>query len=313
MKLNKIFAIALAALTLTACSDDDDKNFLGGVNTASGVTVEMGDAQFTTQENQDFFYVPVAVNGETNGKVVVTVEVREATIGQDQEAAKETTHYTITSKKINIAAGETTGLLEIANNWETGVINPDRVFDIAIVKVEGAQLGAQTTCTVTIENSDNPYTMLCGNWKLNAVDRNGNAVELTAILKTPASSKPEFGDELWLTGVMGDADYMIRFTGFTYDEEAGQGSMMLGYGSMMTDGLAFNYGDAVGVAFPVMLARTPSGSLTMNYQAVCTFDSNMNEIVIPQDAIVVGGLFSNSTGSFTGYTIGQYGEIKLTR
>ena len=51
MKLNKIFAIALAALTLTACSDDDDNNFLGGVNTASGVTVEMGNSQFTTQES----------------------------------------------------------------------------------------------------------------------------------------------------------------------------------------------------------------------------------------------------------------------
>ena len=34
MKLNKIFAIALAALTLTACSDDDD------INTAN-VTVNM--------------------------------------------------------------------------------------------------------------------------------------------------------------------------------------------------------------------------------------------------------------------------------
>ena len=63
MKLNKIFAIALAALTLTACSDDDDNNFLGGVNSAKGVTVEMGNSQFTAQESEEFFYVPVAVRG----------------------------------------------------------------------------------------------------------------------------------------------------------------------------------------------------------------------------------------------------------
>ncbi len=55
MKLNKIFAIALAALTLTACSDDDDNNFLGGVNSAKGVTVEMGNSQFTAQESEEFF------------------------------------------------------------------------------------------------------------------------------------------------------------------------------------------------------------------------------------------------------------------
>ena len=37
MKFNKIYAIALAALTLTACSDDDDN----GLNSTSGVTVQM--------------------------------------------------------------------------------------------------------------------------------------------------------------------------------------------------------------------------------------------------------------------------------
>lgn len=313
MKLNKIFAIALAALTLTACSDDDDNNFLGGVNSAKGVTVEMGNSQFTAQESEEFFYVPVAVTGETNGKVVVTVEIRQATPGAEQEGAVEGTHYVVTSKTINIAAQETTGFIEIGNNWETGVINPDRVLDIAIVKAEGATIGAQSTCTVTIQNSDNPYTMLCGNWHLTALDRNGNEVDIRPVLKTPSNSAPEFGNELWLAGVMGDSDYMIRFTDFSYDEETGKGTMKLGYGTMMTDGLAFNYGDVVGVAYPVMLGRNAFGNLSTNLDVECTFDSEMNEIVIPENAMVIGGLFSNSTGQYTGYTIGQYSSIKLTR
>lgn len=313
MKLNKIFAIALAALTLTACSDDDDNNFLGGVNTASGVTVEMGNSQFTTQESQEYFYVPVAVNGETNGKVVVTVEIRQATPGADQEGAVEGTHYVVTSKTVNIAEGETTGFVEIANNWESGIINPDRVFDVTIVKASGAQIGAQASCTVVIENSDNPYTMMCGTWNLKAVDRSGNDVDLKLTLKTPPAGTDAFGDQLWLSGVFGDADYILRFTDFTYDGDTGKGSMKLGYGMMMTNNLAFNYGDAVGVAFPVMMGRNSAGNLTMNLDVECTFDAEMNEIVIPEEALVIGGLFSNETGQYTGITIGQYGKIKLTR
>ncbi len=313
MKLNKIFAIALAALTLTACSDDDDNNFLGGVNTASGVTVEMGNSQFVTEESQEYFYVPIAVNGETNGKVVVTVEIRQATPGANQEGATEGKDYVVTSKTVNIAAGETTGFLEMANNWESGVINPDRVFDVTIVKASGAQIGSQASCTVIIENSDNPYTMMCGTWNFKALDRGGNEVDLNLTLKTATAGTSAFGDQLWLTGVMGDADYMIRFTDFTYDEATGKGSMKLGYGKMMTNNLAFNYGDPVGVAYPVMLGRNPSGNLSMNLDVECTFDAEMNEIVIPEDAVVIGGLFSNATGEYTGYTIGQYSSIKLTR
>lgn len=313
MKLNKIFAIALAALTLTACSDDDDNNFLGGVNTASGVTVEMGNSQFTTMENEEFFYVPIAVNGETNGKVVVTVEIRQATPGENQEGATEGKDYVVTSKTVNIAAGETTGFVEVSNNWESGVINPDRVFDVTIVKASGAQIGSQASCTVVIGNADNPYTMLCGKWNLKAIDRKGNEVDLNLTLKTPAADSDAFGNELWLPGVMGDADYMIRFTDFTYNEETGGGSMKLGYGTLMTDNLAFNYGDPVGVAYPLMLGRNSAGNLTMNLDVECTFDAEMKEIVIPADAVIVGGLFSNDTDEFTGYTIGQYSSIKLTR
>ena len=54
MKLNKIFAVALAALTMTACSDDDKLE----LNTASGVSVAMEDATFTIGENVDLFNVP---------------------------------------------------------------------------------------------------------------------------------------------------------------------------------------------------------------------------------------------------------------
>ncbi len=219
MKLNKIFAIALAALTLTACSDDDDHNFLGGLNTVSGVTVEMGNSSFEVPENQEAFYVPIAVNGETNGKVTVTVEVREAVLGEDQEAAVENTHYVVTSKTVNIAAGETTGLLEVFNNWESGVINNDRLFDITIVKVEGASLGAQATCTVNIKNVDDAYTMMAGPWTLTCVDPTTGAEQSwTVDLECLPADDPYYGTELDAFGLKG-LDYIYLPFSFDYDVE----------------------------------------------------------------------------------------------
>lgn len=66
MKFNKLYAIALAALTLTACSDDDDN----GLNTTSGVTVQMQQSTMSVSEDmqQNVYYkVPVVVTGEANG------------------------------------------------------------------------------------------------------------------------------------------------------------------------------------------------------------------------------------------------------
>lgn len=316
MKLNKILAIALAAVTFTACSSDDDvsdyPNFLGAVNTAPGVTVSMENSTFTAGENETPFYVPVQVSGTPNGKVVVTVQVKAATLADGEEAAKETEHYTVTSKTINIPDNETTGFIEICPVWEQGVINEDRVFDVTITSVEGASVGSNASCKVIIKNVDNAYTMMCGNWTLTGVDRNGEPVSYNISLSTPSASSADYGTMLYGFGIFGESDYLLPFTDFEYDEVTGKGTMNIGVGQIMTDGLAFNYGDPVGVAFPVCIARV-DGQLSMNAVYVCEFDSNMNTITIPQDAVIVGGLFSTATGQFTGYTVGQIGGMAMSR
>lgn len=316
MKLNKILVIALAALTFTACSDDNDASdypgFLGGVNTESGVTVDMEDATFSAGENESPFYIPVVVNGERNGKVVVNVEVKEITDGPDTEPAKEVEHYNITSKSINIPAEDNTGFIEVCPVWEQGVINDDRVFEITITSAQGATVGNLATCKVTIENSDNPYTMMCGNWVLTGVDRDGAEVRYNIKLNTPSASSEDYGSFLYGFGIFGESDYLLPLMDFQYDEVTGKGTMKIGIGQMMTDGLAFNYGDPVGVCFPVCAART-AGGITMNAEYVCEFDSNFNTITIPEDATIVGALFSNSTGQYTGYTVGQIGSMKMSR
>ena len=123
MKMIKYFAIALATLSLSACSDEnnaeDYDGFLGGVNTATGVTVEMNPT-FAIGENVDVFKVPVKVTGKTNGKVVVTVGVKPGPSNPDDAAnptenAVEGTNYILTSATINIPEGADEGYIECTN------------------------------------------------------------------------------------------------------------------------------------------------------------------------------------------------------
>lgn len=313
MKLTKIFALALAVATLASCDDnnvEDYPNFLGGVNKAADVSVSLP-TTFEADENQVPFMLPVNVTGETNGKVVVTVKAIELTqVPEGLEPAKVVDHYNITSYTINIPEGETEGYIEVMPVWVTGEINDDRVFDVEITAVEGAAIGNKT-CRVTIRNIDNPYTSMCGKWNMTC-KRNGVDASYVIDIKTPSSDSEDYGTFLMAFGIANDSEYLIPFVDFTFDETTMTGTMKIGYGKMMTDGLAFNYGDPVGVAFPVCAYKGASG-LTLSHEAICTFDGNYNEIVVPADANIVGALFSNSTGQYTGYTIGTYTDIKLTR
>ncbi len=312
MKLNKILAVALAALTMTACSNDDDfADLLGSVNTASGVSVSVLPT-FSAGENESPIYIPIEVTGETNGKVVVTVEVKEGQAGADTEAAKEVDHYNVTSKTINIPAGESIGYIEVMPVWEQGVINDDRVFEVSIVSVNGATVGSQAICEVTIVNVDDAYTMMLGSWTFSAEAYSGGQwvpTEMVLTFKAPAADSEYYGDELYGWG-LGNADYFLPFYGFQYDEVAGQGTINLGIGSMMSEAV-FNYG-LEDYAFPVCLSLTDAGS-NMSDVFVCTFDGEMNEIVIPQDAAINMGLFFYTSMQYSGYTVGRYRNMKLTR
>ncbi|MDE6198834.1 MAG: hypothetical protein K2G06_03220 [Muribaculaceae bacterium] len=165
MKLSKISAIILATLTLTACSDDDD-NF----NTASDVTVEMGETTINLPEAQlssaTYYNIPIVVNGVSNGPIKVTVEMGEI----ESSPAKDGENYIFTSKSIIIPAGRSVGYLQMYPKDDDDVINPDRQFTITLSKVEGAKIGAQATTLVTLMD-DEPikeeiYRKLQGPWTL---------------------------------------------------------------------------------------------------------------------------------------------------
>ncbi len=314
MKLYKIFAIALAAFSLSACSDDDD---VTGMNSATGVTVEMKSATFDVDENIDVFKVPVSVTGKANGKIEVTVAVSPGPANSSDataptEPAKVVENYNVTSYTVIIPEGAEEGYIECTNVWEQGLINDNRVFTMTITDVKGATLGAQKNCVVTLVNIDDPYTSMCGVWKLKATNMSkGVPVEYNITISTVAPGSSNYGKVLYGFGFAGESDYLIPFTNFRFDPETNNGSMEIGYGSMMTDGLAFNYG-LEAPAFPVCMFRS-GNSVTINKQMVCTFDGNYNVINIPQEANIFAGLYYTTTMAFSGYNVGWIGEIELSR
>ena len=118
MKINKFLAYALAAVAMTACSDNDS------FNSASDVTVSMGEATINAPEDftGTYCYVPVKLSGKANGPVKVTVDVIEG-----ENAAIETAHDFITSKSVVIPEGESEVFVEFYPTCDTD-INDAREF-----------------------------------------------------------------------------------------------------------------------------------------------------------------------------------------
>ncbi len=146
MKLNKLAALAIVALAMTACSDDND------YNTASDVSVEFESPVLKFSEDQasntTFYNIPVIVNGEANGPITLTVDVTPG-----ETAAVEDTHYVITSKNLVIPEGVTEVNIEFYPIGDNE-INDDRTFNVSINQANGAIIGENAVCEVILVDNE---------------------------------------------------------------------------------------------------------------------------------------------------------------
>lgn len=204
MKLNKIFAIALAALTMTACSDDE-----AGINSASGVTVSFEQAMLTVNEADGLVRVPVVVSGNTNGVVSMNITVAEN--GSSPATADE--NYLLSDKHLTIGPGESVGYVEflVVNDR---FLNDDRKFTITISSVDGATKGQLTSCLVTIADNDATlYGRLQGDWTMNAFDPFEDG-EVAVKCKTTITGLKEgdigFGETLFINFNQSGTDYTVQ-------------------------------------------------------------------------------------------------------
>lgn len=208
MKLFKISTLLLAAFTMTACSDDDEN-----LNTASDVTVEMGETTIDLPEAQlssaTYYDIPIIVNGVSNGPIKVTVEMGEI----ESSPAKDGENYIFTSKSIVIPAGRNVGYLQMYPKDDDDIINPDRQFTITISNVEGAKIGAQATTLVTLLD-DEPikeeiYQKLLGQWTL-SIDYGIKTEKVNLV----GVEKGEDGylKDIYITGIFGVGTVKTRLT-----------------------------------------------------------------------------------------------------
>lgn len=162
MKLKYFALLSLGALAVTSCSDDDND-----FNTGKDVTVEMAETAIRISEDQvsstSYNYIPVEVKGEANGPIQVTIEV----LPYGENPAKADENYVFTSYTITIPEGETTGQFQYYPKGDD-VINADRTFEVKIVDVKGASVGAQSSTVVTLVDNEGLipiyYSGLAGAW-----------------------------------------------------------------------------------------------------------------------------------------------------
>lgn len=161
MKYIKLFMLLAVVSVFVACSNDDDYN-------TNETTVSFASNTITTKESAGIINVPITVTGLRNGNVSLQVQAEE--VGDNP--AKEDVNYIITSKNINLYADEAESAtmnveIKIVDDDE---INANRTFKLTIVNANGAQIGANSSTTITIRDNDAAfYEKFFGKWTLSGV------------------------------------------------------------------------------------------------------------------------------------------------
>lgn len=288
MKFNKIYAIALAALTLTACSDDDDN----GLNSTSGVTVQMQQSTMSVSEDMQqgvYYKVPIVVTGEANGPVEVTVEVQ----GTGTTPATEDEHYVITDKTITIDADTQIGYVEFYPKGDD-VINDDRQFIVTITGAKGATVGTESTCIVTLVDNEGmiprAYESVLGQWNLTG----DNPCTLT--INGFDEGEDGYGKTVFINGWLGYSWVVVEGT-FGFDASTMQASIEMALGQIVATDVNFG---SIG-SYDVALAVRSGNSIYNGGSIVATFDPDYTGATfdVSSPEMIYFVLYKN--GSFAGY------------
>ena len=309
MKLNKFIAFAVAALTFSACSNDD-----ASWNTATGVTVNLSQTEMAISEDAEagrYYYIPVVVDGEANGNIEVTVEFSPVAASP----AVEDKDYVVTQKTIIIPAGEASGNIEF---YPTGddIENDDRQFVVTLVKAVGAAVGPQTACTVTLKDNERlipeAYRNIQGMWTMTCVNSD-EPDQYTVNIKGYNEGETGYLSDLIISGWNGVSYTEDLVAKFSFDASTNQAIITIPLGQWVAYDL--NFGAQLGVC-DVMLASvnysSSGASLAATGSVSATSNEEMTEISFSDSTELVGAIF-DSSGSFTGYTWFWKESMKMTR
>lgn len=217
MKYIKLFMLLAVVAFMGSCSDDDES-----WNSKSGVTVSMENKSMRFKESVGIVKVPIKVEGEANGPVSVTVEVKET----GSNPAKENVHYYITTKTIKIS--DNTGNVEL-ECVDDDKINDERTFEISIVSAKGATVGSNTTTAVTLRDNDSEfYEKLQGSWVMNCTYNKAPTKWDVKIVGATDENDKDYNKVLYITGMIG-YQWTTAKLSYDYNKATGKGSVAFDY------------------------------------------------------------------------------------
>ena len=303
MKYFKLFLLVAAIAFFGSCSDDKETQ-----NTNSDVVVEMESPTYSAKESAGSVKVPIKVTGKTNGKVYVTIEVKE----YGNNPAKEDVHYYVADK--TIAISDEIGYVEY-RAVDDKEMNEDRQFQFVIKEAKGAKIGAQNTTTVTIVDNDNaPYDRLQGEWKLSAKNPDGQDESFTVNITEPAqfnedgTENREYGKVLYMDGFMdlsaGNGVNMIKLN-FSYNDKTLQGYVAFD----CTETYTWFTNEFTGIGEADVKVRNADNS---NSPLFGNWDSDFTTVTFTPGSGIMLSVFPKSTGAYAGYA-GLYTDIVLTK
>lgn len=297
MKINKIYALLLAAGLFAACSDDSESW------NNSTATVSMEQTELSFKENRGLVNIPIVVDGELNGPVRVTVEVSET----GSNPAMDDIHYLVTSKTIVIPADATSGNIEVYT-VDDDEINDARTFTMTITKAEGATIGSNNATVVSLRDNDSEfYEKLQGKWKMTAIS-GGEEVSWDVTIVGYDEEESGYNETLYITGMMGYS-WTTATLAYHYDVTTQEGSVSLLFGKLFAENVNFG----LSTNMDAYTGSINGNSVVLDGSIEGTWNSDFTTVTFDTSMPLELWLFNTGTTTFSGYRWSEITNIVLTK
>lgn len=265
MKIFKIFAVAVAVLSMTACSDDTRD-----VNTDNDATVSMRYAEFSTKEGRGIIKLPIDIKGKRNGDVKLTLAVKSE---YENPAVDEKNVY-LTTHTIVVYPEDTFYNVEVTIVDDKDMNEP-RYCDVAIVAAEGATITTPSFTKVEIKDNDSePYDRCAGEWILNTLDDTGKPSKMLVNLTSADEDQPGYKSYYVIHNMFTDKGVGVGLSlraYFSYDENTKTGTVSFPYGWSLGSAEFGSYGEQ---KFFFYEGFIDGESLSISKTGDCVFDYN---------------------------------------
>lgn len=293
-----LFAVAAV---FAACSDDEQK-----WNTTDA-KVAMANEAISLKESKGLFNVPIAVTGERNANIQVTVEVKET----GANGAKEDVHYMVTTKTLNISPDQEVGNIEIKTVDDTEINDP-RTFSVTIVSAKGAKIEGNATTEITLKDNDAEfYDKLAGKWKMKSVNSKGAEQSWDVTVYVGEEGDADYNKYVYVTGMVG-YDWTVATLEYDFNKETQQVSLkfVLGLSDVMPFAEDVNFG--LGGLNDVYLMSVVGNQFRDDVEIIGIASADMKNIEFNTEYPIYGAI-TDKNANLLGYTWFSASNITMSR